>query len=64
MEIEEKINIRGEINALNVGEKLTLPKNGYAPSTVRSTTSSIKSDTEKSFSVSVGIDTIVIIRKK
>lgn len=58
-----KINVRGELNALAVDKTLTLPKGACKASTVRFTATSLKTDTGKTFSVSVKEDTIVVTRK-
>lgn len=65
----EKINVRGAINALEVGgEPLELPNavsvggDGYKPSSVRNTASSITSDTGRKFTVSVTDEVITVTR--
>lgn len=63
METAERINVRGRINNLEVkGEPLVLPKGIYKPSNVRTTASSLTSDTGKTFTVSVTDDLITVIR--
>lgn len=63
METIEKINVRGTINALLVGEKpLILPRAHYVPSVIRNTAGSVTTDTGKRFTVSVGKNTITITR--
>lgn len=64
MVITEKLNVRGALDSLKVKEELTLPKGEYIPSSVRSTAASLGSDTGKSFSVSVGAESIVVTRNK
>lgn len=61
----EKINLRGAINALEVGgDALVLPKGDYAISVVRSTSSAITGDTGKRFSVSGSEECITVIRTR
>lgn len=71
METVKKLNVRGAIRSLHVGSKpIELPsvasagiKNGYKPSSIRNTASSIASDTGRRFTVSVDEKTITISRK-
>lgn len=63
MKIDNKINVRGAINALNVDGELKLSPKKYVPSSVRSIAASLKTDTGKRFSVSVADDEIVVTRK-
>ncbi|MDR1112220.1 MAG: hypothetical protein LBL18_00440 [Bacteroidales bacterium] len=60
----KKTNVRGEIKALEKGSVLTLPRKNkaYRLSVVRSTASSVKSDTGKRFTVSADDKTITITR--
>lgn len=63
MPITEKINVRGAINALEVGSApLQLPKDEYKLSSVRATAGSITGDTGKTFSVSVIEELITVTR--
>lgn len=62
METTEKINVRGAINALEIGGLLELPKGEYIPSSVRNTAASIKGDTGKTFTVSVSDELISVTR--
>lgn len=63
MKIDDKISVRGAINALSVDGELELPSKKYVPSSVRSIAASLKADTGKKFSVSVIGETIVVTRK-
>lgn len=63
MGTDEKINVRGSINALGLKKSLELPRCCYVPSYVRNAASTVKADTGKTFSVSVKEDTIVVTRK-
>lgn len=60
--METKVNVRGEINALEVNQPLILPKDTYKLSVVRSTAASIKGDTGKVFTVSTDSEAIIVIR--
>lgn len=70
METTEKINVRGAISALEIGgEPLELlnavsvgEENGYKPSSIRNTASSITSDTGRKFTVSVTDELITVTR--
>lgn len=64
METIEKINVRGAINALEVGgAPLELPKSVYILSSVRATASSVVADTGKAFTVDgTDKDKIVVTR--
>lgn len=62
MKTTEKINVRGAINALEVGGLLELPKGEHIPSSVRNTATSIKGDTDKTFTVSVSDELITVTR--
>ncbi|MDR2004944.1 MAG: hypothetical protein LBQ74_18125 [Prevotella sp.] len=60
---KERINIRGTINSLEVGDKpVKLSKTEYKLSTIRATAGAITGDTGKKFSVSVIDGKIVITR--
>ena len=66
---EEKINVRGGINLLNVGSTMEIPrgigdKPGRKPSYVRSVSSTIAADTGKKFTVNVDEETITVTRIK
>lgn len=53
MEISEKINVRGILNALEIGdEPLEFVKSLYKTSSIRSIATAITTDTGKRFSVS------------
>jgi len=58
----EKINIRGSINGLEPGTKLTLSRKIYKPSTVRSSAVQLKTDTGKVFTVTVTHNLIIVTR--
>jgi len=58
----EKINIRGQMNALPVNGILTLPKSICRPSTVRVTAGMLKETESKTFAVSVKANTITVTR--
>lgn len=60
--ISTSISVRGAINALEIDSVLVLSKRMYKVSSVRSTASSITSDTGKSFTVSASNDTIAVTR--
>lgn len=62
---DERINVRGAINALEVGgAPLVLPKGeDYQVSSVRSTAGSVTGDTGKVFKVSSKGDRITVVRK-
>ncbi len=63
METTEKINVRGAINALEVGAPpLELPRCCYMPSRIRVTASTIAGDTGKTFTVSTTEDLITVTR--
>ena len=59
--METKINIRCKLNALEVSETLTLPKDLCRPSTVRQTAAILKSDMGKTFSVNATSDKVIIV---
>jgi len=58
----EKLNIRGEMNALPVNGVLELPKSDYRPASVRSTAASLRENENKAFLVSVSRDLITVTR--
>lgn len=61
--ITERINVRGAINALEVGSTpLLLSKIDYKLSSVRATAGSITGDTGKTFTVSVNEELITVTR--
>lgn len=62
METVEKINVRGAINSLEVGNTLPLQRGTYIPSSVRNTAAALKIDTGKRFSVLVDNNTITVKR--
>lgn len=63
MPITERINVRGAINALEVGSTpLQLPKDDYKLSSVRATAGSVTGDTGKTFTVSVTEEIITVTR--
>ena len=61
--MKPRINMRGKINALEVGQTITLPKGPCKPSTVRHTTAVLKGDTGKTFSVSATDDKEIIVKR-
>ena len=61
MNMETKVNVRGELNALEVDQTLTLPKGPCKPSTVRHTAAVLKSDTGKTFSVNATDDKVITV---
>lgn len=63
MELNDKISMRGAINALRIKGRVELPAGDYLLSSVRSTANALKNDTGKAFSVSKKGDTIVVTRK-
>lgn len=60
---KEKTNVRGGIDALEIGGKFTLPKGERKVSYVRNAASTIAGDTGKKFSVSAVDNMIVVTRK-
>lgn len=61
----ERINVRGTIKKLKVGDKpLVLPRPDYVASMVRNTASSVRADTGRIFKVEVTSDKITVIRIK
>lgn len=63
MELNDKISMRGAINALKIRGRVELPAGEYRLSSVRSTANALKNDTGKAFSVSKKGETIVVTRK-
>lgn len=59
--MKTKVNIRGELNALEVNQTLTLPKGPCKPSTVRVTATVLKGDTGKTFSVNATDDKLITV---
>lgn len=57
-----QINVRGGINALEVGDSLTIPRIEKKISYVRNAASVVAGDTGKKFSVSAKTDMIVVTR--
>lgn len=62
MEMQQKINIRGSINALEKGDWVKIPRCGYKPSYVRVVSSILATDTNKKFSVNVTKKEITVTR--
>ncbi len=62
MEMQQKINIRGSINALEKGDWVKIPRCGYKPSYVRVVSSILSTDTNKKFSVNVTEKEITVTR--
>lgn len=63
MEQTEKINLRGAINALEVGAPpLELPKSLYKISVVRTSAATVTGDTGKKFTVS-STDTVITVNR-
>lgn len=62
MEMQQKINIRGSINALEKGDCIKIPRCGYKPSYVRVVSSILSVDTDKKFSVNVTENEITVTR--
>ena len=60
----EKINIRGAMNALEVGGSFTLPRQEYRRSSVAVTASTLSYDFGKKFSVSINDTEIIVTRTK
>ncbi|GAB6122325.1 hypothetical protein [Dysgonomonas termitidis] len=63
METIEKINVRGSIKALKVGEEIVLPRPDYKPSSIRSNANIVVSDMGWKISVLVSEEFITIKRK-
>ena len=61
--MKTKVNVRGELNALEVGQTITLLRKHCMPSTVRYTASALKSDTGKVFSVSATDGKIITVTR-
>ena len=65
MKVETKINVRGSINALEIGNSIEIPRRPeYKPSYIRNAASLVTMDTGKKFSVSVKENVIVVTRFK
>lgn len=63
METETRINVRGSIKALSVGDFVKIPrKPEYQPSYIRNAASLVAMDTGRKFSVSVKEDVIIVTR--
>lgn len=62
--METRINVRGRLNALEVNQTLSLPRNQCTPSRVRQTAAVLKSDAGKVFSVRAkyGEELIIVTR--
>lgn len=64
--MENDINIRGKLNAMQVNETMALPRHQCVPSTVRITAAILRNDTGKSYTVSAphGSKVITVTRLK
>lgn len=62
MKDSEHFNLRKAIKELAVGATLELPRNGYLPSSVRTTASLLKCDIGQSYSVYVTDKLITVTR--
>lgn len=63
MKLNDKMSMRGAINALKIKGRIELPAKEYRLSSVRSTANALKNDTGKAFSVSKKGEIIVVTRK-
>lgn len=65
METQTRINVRGSIKALAIGDFIKIPRTPeYKQSLIRSAASNVAMDTGKKFSVSVKEDVIIVTRLK
>ena len=60
--MKERINVRGEIKALEINASLTLPKGVYKPSVIRSTAGTVTADEGKVFTVNITDKLITVTR--
>lgn len=65
METQTRINVRGSIKALAIGDFIEIPRTPeYLPSNIRSAASVVAADTGKKFSVSMKEHVIIVTRLK
>lgn len=65
MKVETRINVRGSIKALRIGDFIEIPRTpAYPPSYVRNAASLVAMDSGRKYSVSAKEDVIIVTRLK